>query len=394
MTTTALTITERAAVALGANAYEIALLDLVSESARIREIKNAAGYHEAHGARMRLKGTRVDITKTGKAAREDARSFSDAVIAEEKRLIAILAPEESRLQSLQDEWDAAREAERQAKLQAEQTRIDGHRAGIEAIRFHVVQASGACAEKVQNLIDQLGGIDVGDGVFEEFAPAAHKAKSETIAALREIHDAATCREAEAARLQAEREELARQRAEQEARDAAERIRIAAEQQAEAARLAAERAAFAQEQRIAREKQAELDRQAEAVRRDADARAAQERAAADRQAAADRAEVDALLQQARAAEAARMAAARAEVERITEAARQAETDRLAAERAAQEAEAARLRAIEDAERQRVAEARARTNALRGELDALLDTLSDDDLHEVLIFARGMAQREAA
>jgi hypothetical protein len=253
MTTTALTLPERAAAALGAKDYELKLTAMVASSVRIVAIKNGDGYKEAHGARMTLKNTRVEIEKTGKAAREDAQAFSSAVIAEQKRLVSLITPEEGRLQALQDEWDAAREAERQAKLQAEQARIDGHRAGIEAIRFHVVQASGSCAEKVQNLIDHLDSVDVSAAVFEEFAPAAHKAKAETLAALREIHDAATYREAEAAR---------------------------------------------------------------------------------------------------------------------------------------------LRAIEDAERQRVAEARARTSALRGELDALLDTLGDDELHEVLMFARGLRQKVAA
>jgi hypothetical protein len=394
MTTTALTLPERAAVALRAADYELKLSALVASSVRIVAITNPDGYKEAHGARMTLKNTRVEIEKTGKAAREDAQAFSTAVIAEQKRLVALITPEEGRLQSLQDEWDTAREAERQAKLQAEQARIAGHRACIESIRFHVVEASGSCAEKVQNLIDQLGEIGVSAEAFEEFAPAAHKAKSETLQALRELHEAALFREAEAARLQVEREELAQQRAEQEARDAAERIRIAAEQKAEAERLAAERAAFEAEQRIAREKQAELDRQAEAVRREADARAFAERAEADRKAAAARAEADAILQKAREAEATRLAAERAEADRIAEAARKAEAERIAADWAAQVAEADRLRAIQEAEFQRISEARAKTNALRGELDALLDAMSDDDLMQVLIFSRGMVQREAA
>jgi hypothetical protein len=355
-------------------------------------VATTAGMKEAITARAAVREPRIATEKARKAGKAPLLALGKLIDEKAKWITAELVAIEDPIDEQIKSEEVRKEAERQAKLQAEQARIDRHRAGIEAIRFHVVEASGSCAKKVQNLIDQLGGIDVGDGVFEEFAPAAHKAKAETLAALRELLAAANAREAEAACLQAEREELARQRAEQEARDAAERVRIAAEQQAEAERLAAERAAFAQEQRISREKQAELDRQAEAVRREADARAAQERAAADRQAADARAEADALLQQARAAEAARMAAARAEVERITEAARQAEADRLTVERAAQEAEAARLRAIEDAERQRIAEARARTNALRGELDALLDTLGDDDLHEVMIFARGMAQRE--
>jgi hypothetical protein len=378
-TTTALTLPERAAVALRAADYELKLGELVKSSCRIVAITNGDGYKEAHGARMTLKSTRVEIEKTGKAAREDAQAFSTAVIAEQKRLIALITPEEYRLQDLQDEWDAAREAERMEKLRAEQTRIDGHRAGIELIRLHLVEASGSCAEKVRALINQLDGMGVGCDMYEEFAPAAHKAKSETLAALHEMLSAAIAREAEAARLQAEREELDRRRAEQEAREAAERIRIAAEQKAEAERIAAERAAFEAEQRIARERQAELDRQAEAVRREADARAFAERAEADRKAAAARAEADAILQKAREAEAARFAAERAEDHRIAEAARKAEEDRFA---------------IEEAERKRIAEARAKTHALRGEIDALLDAMSDDDLRQVLIFAQDMAQREAA
>jgi len=370
MTTTALTLPERAAVALGAKDYELKLAALVASSVRIVAIKNADGYKEAHGARMTLKNTRVEIEKTGKAAREDAQAFSTAVIAEQKRLIALITPEEGRLQDLQDEWDAARAAVLREKLRAEQTRIDGHRAGIELIRFHIIEAYGSCAEKVQNLIDQLGEIDVGDGAFEEFSPAANKAKAETIAALREIHDAATYREAEAARLQAEREELARQRAEQEAREAAERARIAAEQKTEAERLAAERAAFEAEQRIAREKQAELDRQAEAVRREADARSFAERAEADRKASAARAEADAILQKSREVEAARLAAERAEAERIAD-------EELVS---AQYAELMKL-------------ARA-SDAIRAEIDDLLDAMSADDLSQVFIFAQGIVQREAA
>jgi hypothetical protein len=75
-------------------------------------------------------------------------------------------------------------------------------------------------------------------------------------------------------------------------------------------------------------------------------------------------------------------------------RAAEDARIEADWAAQVAEADRLRAIQYAEFKRIAEARDHTNALRGELDALLDEMSDDDLRQVLIFARGMAQRETA
>src|SRR5574340_1061074 len=115
--TTALTLPERASVALGSKDYEIKLAELVASSVRIVTIKNGDAYKEAHGARMALKNTRVAIEKAGKAAREDATAFSKAIIAEEKRPVALIDPEQARLQTLQEEWDAAREAERQAQLQ-------------------------------------------------------------------------------------------------------------------------------------------------------------------------------------------------------------------------------------------------------------------------------------
>src|SRR5574337_572738 len=99
-TETALTVAGRAAIAIGAPAYEIALVDLVKESASIVQIKDKSGYQQAHSARMRLKGTRVEIQKRAKDAREDAQAFSKAVIAEEKRLVALVCPEEDRLQGL------------------------------------------------------------------------------------------------------------------------------------------------------------------------------------------------------------------------------------------------------------------------------------------------------
>lgn len=398
--TTALTLPERASVALGSKDYELKLAELVKSSVRIVAIKNGDAYKEAHGARMALKNTRVAIEKAGKAAREDATAFSKAIIAEEKRLVAMIDPEESRLQTLQEEWDAAREAERQAKLLAEQERIDGHRAGIDAIKAVALQAVNQPSSEVQRLIDGLTLTYAGPD-FEEFQPAAEKAKAETLATLHEMHAAALAREAEAARLEAERiererqqaeeaarlaaerEELARLRAQQEAREAAERARVAAEQKAEAERLAAERRKLEEEQRVLRAAQAEADRKA------AEARAA-EQARLDAERAEIRRQQDAIAAALRRKQDEEAAAARAEADRIAAEARKAEDERIAAERA----EAERLRQLEEDERRRAAEARAKTSALRSQIDAILDGMNDAELAKVLKFVQAKAMKEAA
>lgn len=53
--------------------------------------------------RISLRDARVAITKKGKEMREEAQSYAKQVIAKEKELVAIIEPEEERLQSIEDE---------------------------------------------------------------------------------------------------------------------------------------------------------------------------------------------------------------------------------------------------------------------------------------------------
>lgn len=67
-------------------------------------------------SRIQLKNARVAIEKAGKALREDALKFQKAVIAKEKELIAIIEPEEIRLESIEDE--AKKIGIRKARIEA------------------------------------------------------------------------------------------------------------------------------------------------------------------------------------------------------------------------------------------------------------------------------------
>jgi hypothetical protein len=125
---TELTVIERAAKALGSADHEPALVELAKQAADITTIKNADGRAQVHGAYMTLKTRRTDIRKAGKDARDDATKFSKAVIAEEDRLVAIIEPEEQRLQKLRDKAEEAAaaanvQAEADAIFDAEQARL-------------------------------------------------------------------------------------------------------------------------------------------------------------------------------------------------------------------------------------------------------------------------------
>lgn len=262
---TELQVMERAKKALSFVERKAELAELATKSQRIVEITNPAGYQECHAARMVLKNTRVDIQKAGKEAREDATKFSKAVIAKEKELVDMIQPEEDRLQALQAEWDAAREAERQAKVEAERQRVAGHQSRIAAIHAIPTEVTGRSALVIAGRIEKLRALEIGDD-FEEFVGEASAAKASTLETLERLHAAQVEHEAEQDRIRAEREELERLRAEQAARLAAEEAEAAAKR-AEADRIAREqREREAAEQRAREEdERAERQRQEEAAR---------------------------------------------------------------------------------------------------------------------------------
>jgi len=291
---TELAVIDRALAVLKFDETKAALLPLVEASARIVSITNGAGYSEAQSARMKLKNTRVEIEKRGKAAREDATQFSKAVIAKEKELVAVIGFEEDRLQALQDEWDAAIAREKAAKAEAERLRVFGIRQHIDALRAMPLRAVGVGSALIAEVLQMASEPLTFDA--QEFAADAMAAQSDAVAALTAALDAAKAdeirreserkeREADAARIAAERAELARLRAEQEKRDAEERAKLAAEREAEEQRQSDARLARIKADREAaeaREAIAAADRakQAEELRMQ---RAAEEQARAERMA---------------------------------------------------------------------------------------------------------------
>lgn len=317
----ALTLPQRAAVALGSSKTEIELRDLVKQSADIVAVNNMAGRDQAHRIGMNLKTARVVIEKTGKAAREDATAFSKAVIAEEKRLVEIIETEEARVFALRDGWDTQVENERQAKIAAEVARTAKIADCIAAIREDETDALriAKSAQEVRNCIAHCEGRAITIEIFQERHAEAIALQATVLESMRTILAGRVAAEAaeveriaaakrEAERIEAERAELAELRAAaaETARLAKiEADRIAAEQAAESKRLAdlaiaqaAELRAQAEAQAAqVRAEQAERDRVAASVKAQLEAQAAQlaaDRRALDAERAADaKAKADAL-----------------------------------------------------------------------------------------------------
>jgi hypothetical protein len=248
---TELTLVQRAVAAFDYKEEE--LRELAARSVTIKEITNVAGYQQVHAARMVLKNRRIEIEKHGKEKRDEAVKFSKAVIAQEGKLVALIEPEETRLEKLQKSWDDAREAEKQAAIAAEQKRVDDLMDRVNELRGVIAAAAGCTSSEIQGHISDIERIAV-DESFQEFQQEAAEVKEGSLLRLRQMHAAAAAQEAEKERLRLERIELEALRAEQKKRDDAERARIAEEERVAKAARDAETARQNEELRMAREAQ--------------------------------------------------------------------------------------------------------------------------------------------
>ena len=391
--TTALTLPQRAAVALGAVDYEAKIKEQVAASTDITAVIDPAGREQAHRIGMNLLKLRTGIKAVGEAARKDATDFSKAVIAKEKDLIALITPEENRVFELRDAYDTKVEAEKQAAIAKERERITAIQADIAAIHDTPLELVGKSAADIQVAAATVAAIVVDKARFAEFEKDAAKVVAEVSAKLASLHAAAVANEEEAARIAAERAELAQLR-----EAAAEARRIA---QVEAERIAAERQAEDDRRAVlVAEQEAEALRQREAqaaeLKKQADAQAEQNRL---EQAEIARQRQELLDMQTAAAEAARLT--QVDADRLANDAAQAEqAAQLAVARASEQAAQVMAPAAAPMESSRraptsIAPAPSRPAPAPDLLDAAADDLypSDSDILDAMFEKFGLTAAEA-
>lgn len=256
------------------------------------EVDTPMGMAHAKAARSAIRDPRYEVERLRKDAKKPLLSLGKRLDAEATRLTnALLELEEPIQLQIKSEEDRI-EREKQERAQAEAARVAEIRARIDMIRAapSTVAAKGSAA--IQAIVGDYESETI-DESYAEFREEASTALTTTLLALRSLHDQAKEREAEAERIKAERIELDKLRAEQAERArqaAAEQAKEAAEARAvavETARVHAEALRKEREEnaRIARERQVELDRQAETQRKAhavETARIAAERAELERQ----------------------------------------------------------------------------------------------------------------
>lgn len=302
------------------------------------DVATKAGMEMAKTARAEIRGYQTNLEAVRVSIKAPALQRCREIDSEAKEIDARLAKVRAPIEAQIKMQEAAAEAEKQAKLQAEIARIEAIRARIANIEA-MVDFSASTSKLIEESLIAAKKIVI-DESFGELADDAAKALELTIFRLQNMLAERLNAEAEAARIKAEREELDRLRAEDAKRRATEEARLEREAAAAQARREAEdkarREAQEREDAARREAQAQED----AARRAA-AKIEQDRIDAQRaQAQREQDERDRIAREERATEQARIDARAAEVRRQE----QALAD---AQRAKDEAEAAERRRKEAA-----------------------------------------------
>ncbi len=218
------------------------------------DLTTTAGDKAARAARLELKTLRTDLEKKRAELKAPALLFGKTIDSEAARLTAEIPALETPIDAQIKADEKRREDERIAKEQAEAARRKVHTDGVAKIAGYVALATDLPAERIAAGIAYLEALDLAG--FEEFITEATETRARTVSALQALHAKAVNREAEAARLEAERVEQARIAEEQ-----AETARKLKEQQDELARQLAE--VQQREERIRKEEEARANREAAA-----------------------------------------------------------------------------------------------------------------------------------
>lgn len=224
------------------------------------DVATPKGLTAAKQARQEIRDARFTVQRIEKNTKAELNDLKSTVSDTAAALIAIIEPAETNAHNqikAHEEKLAAEKAERE-RLAAEAERIEAerlaaHHAGLVKLRSYPELARGLTSEQIHKGLSFLLDMTFGPE-WEEFCDEAAEARDTSIARLSEMHAAALNREAEAARVEAQRVENAR---------------VAAELAETQRKLDEQAAALKQRQddidRAEREKQAQRDAEAAAAR---------------------------------------------------------------------------------------------------------------------------------
>jgi len=184
---------------------EAALADLRAKySGVVFDLTTTKGDKEARAARLELVTLRASLEKKRKEFKAPALAFGKKIDSEAERVTAEIVKLESFIDQQIKADEDRRAAEKAERYRIEAERVKAIQDKITAIRGFVAKCQDISAERIANGIELVSKVDTGAHVFFEFADQAQLAKNETVKAMRDMLESAKAREAEAARVNAQR----------------------------------------------------------------------------------------------------------------------------------------------------------------------------------------------
>lgn len=189
----------------------------------VKDLTDKNAIAEVKKNRIELRDARVKITKRGKELRDDANKFAKAVIEKEKELVAIITPEEQRLQSIEDESAELIETEkRKADLPARLEKLSTIGDGVEISDEEILKMDSFAFDVYVNSRKAA----LMDKQREELEQREREVKEAELKVQREKE----LKEAEEKARIEEREKLEREKKEQEQREKEEREKLEKEKE--------------------------------------------------------------------------------------------------------------------------------------------------------------------
>jgi hypothetical protein len=256
----------------------------------VYDVTTTKGMAEAVAHRAAWRDPRILVEKYRKTAKAPVLALGKDIDARAAWITEQLLVGETPVHEQIKAEEARKEAEKQARINAEFGRVQAIQEAIAEIHMEVMAVSGKNSDAIAVALQDLQQRKLDPLVYQEQMAQAEQARTSAVAKLETALQAQRWNEAEAAKLAAERAELAELRAaaaEQKRKDEAaaaearkvEDARIAAERQAQEAEMAAQRA-----------EQKRLDAEAAAARAELDRAAREQRETEQRRIDAERAEL--------------------------------------------------------------------------------------------------------
>lgn len=176
------------------------------------DVTTTAGDKAARAARLELVTLRAALEKRRTEFKAPALEFGKLIDSEAKRITAAILAIEGPIDTI-IKAEEQRKADEKARREREEVlRRATLQRMLDEIRAAATGHAAAPAAQIAEAITAVAALDVSEARFAEFAPAAQQAQADTLDTLRRLHAGAVEREAEAARLAAERRALAIQQA--------------------------------------------------------------------------------------------------------------------------------------------------------------------------------------